>query len=111
MIRRPPRSTLFPYTTLFRSVGSLAELDQLEDLAQRTGQQIMPIFQYRCGRGLQKLKYLVERQLTGEAFVFNVDVAWWRPRDYYFLPSRGPSPTEVRHALVRQATRAVTTRS
>src|SRR4051794_41595942 len=25
MIRRPPRSTLFPYTTLFRSVG-LAEL-------------------------------------------------------------------------------------
>src|SRR3712207_8796451 len=25
MIRRPPRSTLFPYTTLFRSLGSLAE--------------------------------------------------------------------------------------
>src|SRR3712207_9490686 len=25
MIRRPPRSTLFPYTTLFRSVGSIAE--------------------------------------------------------------------------------------
>src|SRR3712207_7490536 len=23
MIRRPPRSTLFPYTTLFRSVGNL----------------------------------------------------------------------------------------
>src|SRR2546430_6164539 len=23
MIRRPPRSTLFPYTTLFRSMGSL----------------------------------------------------------------------------------------
>src|SRR3712207_7455401 len=25
MIRRPPRSTLFPYTTLFRSVGRSAE--------------------------------------------------------------------------------------
>src|SRR5687768_17698764 len=24
MIRRPPRSTLFPYTTLFRSLGSAA---------------------------------------------------------------------------------------
>src|SRR2546426_12311595 len=24
MIRRPPRSTLFPYTTLFRSIGTLA---------------------------------------------------------------------------------------
>src|SRR5687768_18092096 len=26
MIRRPPRSTLFPYTTLFRSVAANAEL-------------------------------------------------------------------------------------
>src|SRR3712207_8905572 len=25
MIRRPPRSTLFPYTTLFRSVAPIAE--------------------------------------------------------------------------------------
>src|SRR3712207_8415665 len=25
MIRRPPRSTLFPYTTLFRSFGSIAQ--------------------------------------------------------------------------------------
>src|SRR5256885_8707854 len=25
MIRRPPRSTLFPYTTLFRSVGTVAQ--------------------------------------------------------------------------------------
>src|SRR5256885_15819382 len=30
MIRRPPRSTLFPYTTLFRSVGE-------DGLATRTG--------------------------------------------------------------------------
>src|SRR2546429_6329474 len=29
MIRRPPRSTLFPYTTLFRSVGTEV-LDALE---------------------------------------------------------------------------------
>src|SRR2546425_8736613 len=27
MIRRPPRSTLFPYTTLFRSVEGLPQLD------------------------------------------------------------------------------------
>src|SRR3712207_8817563 len=31
MIRRPPRSTLFPYTTLFRS-----HLDRLESLAKAT---------------------------------------------------------------------------
>src|SRR2546421_7729202 len=29
MIRRPPRSTLFPYTTLFRSIESLLQLDRL----------------------------------------------------------------------------------
>src|ERR1043166_1358862 len=29
MIRRPPRSTLFPYTTLFRSGISFRELDRL----------------------------------------------------------------------------------
>src|SRR3712207_7233459 len=27
MIRRPPRSTLFPYTTLFRSLGRAREVD------------------------------------------------------------------------------------
>src|SRR3712207_9025530 len=27
MIRRPPRSTLFPYTTLFRSVGGILTRD------------------------------------------------------------------------------------
>src|SRR3712207_9000540 len=33
MIRRPPRSTLFPYTTLFRSLTDLAQVG--EELALR----------------------------------------------------------------------------
>src|SRR3712207_7938124 len=32
MIRRPPRSTLFPYTTLFRSAGDVA-LEAADDFA------------------------------------------------------------------------------
>src|SRR2546427_9117390 len=28
MIRRPPRSTLFPYTTLFRSLAGISVLDE-----------------------------------------------------------------------------------
>src|SRR3712207_6954223 len=36
MIRRPPRSTLFPYTTLFRSAVLAARpLDRVVDLARR----------------------------------------------------------------------------
>src|SRR5712691_12147435 len=33
MIRRPPRSTLFPYTTLFRSLGDLAQRFGLAHMA------------------------------------------------------------------------------
>src|SRR2546426_2004986 len=35
MIRRPPRSTLFPYTTLFRSVGWVTGI-HLNDLGKET---------------------------------------------------------------------------
>src|SRR2546430_3542391 len=34
MIRRPPRSTLFPYTTLFRSMGE-GEPGRVEQLSRR----------------------------------------------------------------------------
>src|SRR2546421_6674529 len=38
MIRRPPRSTLFPYTTLFRSLGRLKQRSECEFplVAERT---------------------------------------------------------------------------
>src|SRR3712207_7152795 len=41
MIRRPPRSTLFPYTTLFRSRGARLVLreDQLAQTRARAGGQ------------------------------------------------------------------------
>src|SRR2546430_7253812 len=35
MIRRPPRSTLFPYTTLFRSIGQLLRIDEKSDHRQQ----------------------------------------------------------------------------
>src|SRR5256885_10198867 len=41
MIRRPPRSTLFPYTTLFRSLVKLAESMGLENLARSRKQDII----------------------------------------------------------------------
>src|SRR5258707_2978089 len=44
MIRRPPRSTLFPYTTLFRSLQRV--LDGADDLVERIGQG----FQHLVGR-------------------------------------------------------------
>src|SRR2546429_3886864 len=46
MIRRPPRSTLFPYTTLFRSVGGRFGDDREDDLAGlHEGQTLLPVHQ------------------------------------------------------------------
>src|SRR3712207_7550628 len=44
MIRRPPRSTLFPYTTLFRSdlQDLLTEAEQLARVGPRLGVQPQP---------------------------------------------------------------------
>src|SRR2546430_10850929 len=39
MIRRPPRSTLFPYTTLFRSLGHAEHDDQGDGGGERDGEQ------------------------------------------------------------------------
>src|SRR2546425_3566045 len=68
MIRRPPRSTLFPYTTLFRSkLGAVqvgVEGPVLEEVAHRLGERVAP-----AGRSeehtseLQSLAYLVCRLL------------------------------------------------
>src|SRR5256885_2474395 len=47
MIRRPPRSTLFPYTTLFRSVFDavgefLAVREQLLEVTETAGHRLAP---------------------------------------------------------------------
>src|SRR2546422_4454146 len=52
MIRRPPRSTLFPYTTLFRSLADLTE--KIEQTIQSTfGFQIAVIL--RTAKEIQSL--------------------------------------------------------
>src|SRR5258707_3097042 len=43
MIRRPPRSTLFPYTTLFRSVRISLTNQVVDAYVRRTGIQIGPL--------------------------------------------------------------------
>src|SRR3712207_7452310 len=40
MIRRPPRSTLFPYTTLFRSQDLIDELGRLPGVGPKSAQRM-----------------------------------------------------------------------
>src|SRR3989454_6262992 len=54
MIRRPPRSTLFPYTTLFRSLGYLwLQLDQNIYRADSRGGAVNPTDARFSGRGFE----------------------------------------------------------
>src|SRR2546427_13205139 len=58
MIRRPPRSTLFPYTTLFRS--EVPELRQL--LVESIGQLLEHLLLLLRGRGIRALHHRIERE-------------------------------------------------
>lgn len=64
-------------------VGSLADLDRIAALADEVDRWVMPVFQYRFGHGIQRLRHLVDTGVTGRAFVANADVAWRRDADYY----------------------------
>src|SRR3712207_7127928 len=44
MIRRPPRSTLFPYTTLFRSVPFLPVIEEMRARSEPDGRR--PIYSH-----------------------------------------------------------------
>src|SRR2546426_6907677 len=50
MIRRPPRSTLFPYTTLFRSLGQQARGDAIGCVSETGSRRRGLAFVRRCPR-------------------------------------------------------------
>src|SRR5256885_12426031 len=64
MIRRPPRSTLFPYTTLFRSAA--AELDALWNMVKRTVSEAARTGVPGVGASVVKLYYTELIQRIGD---------------------------------------------
>src|SRR3712207_7613521 len=78
MIRRPPRSTLFPYTTLFRSAhrARLVDLDGLDARRPQAEQAQRPVHgDVALGRSeehtseLQSRQYLVCRLLLEKKYL------------------------------------------
>jgi predicted dehydrogenase len=84
-------------------VGSLKELDELKKAQAQANRVIMPIFQYRFGHGLQKLKFLQAQGLTGPAYLSTVETAWRRRADYYAVPWRGKWKTELGGTMASHA--------
>jgi predicted dehydrogenase len=86
--------------------GSLKDVDELIQVEAESGKRVMPIFQYRFGHGVQKLKFLVEQGVVGRAYVTTVETAWRRRVEYYAVPWRGKWETELGGALVTLAAHA-----
>jgi len=76
-------------------VASLAQVDALAAIEKASGKRLMPIYQYRFGHGLQKLKRLIDLDLAGEAFLATAETAWRRCAGYYEVPWRGKWKTEL----------------
>jgi len=86
--------------------ASLKQADDLIAAAARSGKQVMPIFQYRFGRGLQKLNWLRDQGVAGRAYLATAETHWRRRPDYYAVPWRGKWQTELGGALVTLAIHA-----
>jgi predicted dehydrogenase len=86
--------------------SSLAAVDELFQVEARTGRRVMPIFQYRFGNGIQKLRHLMAKGLTGRAYLATIETAWRRRPEYYAVPWRGKWKTELGGAIVGHAIHA-----
>jgi predicted dehydrogenase len=84
-------------------VSSLREVDELARVEASSGRRIMPIFQYRFGHGMQKLKLLIAEGVAGTAYLATVDTSWRRRPEYYDVPWRGKWATERGGALLSHA--------
>lgn len=87
-------------------VGSLAEMDGIVE-AQKTAQgTLFPIFQYRFGHGLQKLKHLQAKGFAHTPFLTTIETSWRRDADYYAVQWRGKWATEMGGCCLTQALHA-----
>ncbi len=85
-------------------VGSVREVDGLIELERTSGRRIVPVFQYRFGRGLQTLRALADEDRTGRPYLTTVEVAWKRGQDYYDEAAwRGRWATELGGTLTVHA--------
>lgn len=87
-------------------VGSLRDADELARVEARSGRCLMPIFQYRFGHGLQKLRRLVQAGVAGRLYLATVETSWRRRAAYYDVPWRGKWATELGGAVLGHAIHA-----
>jgi predicted dehydrogenase len=76
-------------------VGSLADLDAVTAAATAARRSVFPIFQYRFGNGLARLKHLQANGFAQHAYLSTIETSWLRGAKYYAVPWRGKWATEL----------------
>jgi predicted dehydrogenase len=88
-------------------VGTIAHLDELEAIERASAGALMPVFNYRYGHGLQKLKHLLDLGVTGRLYSASMVLAWRRGPAYYAVPWRGRKATELGGVLLSHAVHGI----
>lgn len=86
--------------------GSLGEIDRLEETERRTGKRLMPVFNYRFGAGLQRMKHLLRLGIPGRLFLSTVETHWQRPIGYFDVRWRAGWRTALGGAFIGHAIHA-----
>lgn len=70
-------------------VTSLKEADELVAAARKADRRLTPVFQYRFGPGMAKLKALIDAGLAGKPYAASLETHWDRDEAYYAVSWRG----------------------
>jgi predicted dehydrogenase len=87
-------------------VGSLREVQRIQQVAVSVGRAVVPVYQYRYGKGLARLRRLIAAGVAGKPLVASIETHWNRLPPYYEVPWRGRKATELGGAIISHAIHA-----
>jgi len=82
---------------------SLDEIAQLRRAAAGATGRLMPIFQYRWGRGAQAARAVIDAGLAGRPLIATAETHWTRDAEYYSVGWRGTVKGELGGAMTTHA--------
>lgn len=82
---------------------SLEDVAGLRNAVKKHQRQIFPVFQYRWGPGLAKLRHLIRCGIAGKPYIASAETHWNRSSDYYAIPWRGTWAGEQGGAILGHA--------
>ncbi len=86
--------------------GSLADVDRVAAAVSGVRRRVLPVFQYRYGDGVQKVKRVIDSGVAGTPYLATVETAWNRGAAYYATPWRGQWRSELGGVLSTHAIHA-----